>query len=146
MDYSTPSFIFLSQDEDDDLYSDDLRPGAPKGQKAASSVIVCFSTESRKPPKRGDGITGWVGRMGLVDFVNEEKQLSVLNASRFGKNIDALATLENSNQESHLQIPGLLVLGVFFCRFFQLFACSQALFLVDGLRSQLWQRSVRSVE
>ncbi|CAK9054913.1 unnamed protein product [Durusdinium trenchii] len=27
-------------DEDDDLYSDDLRPGAPKGQKAASSAIV----------------------------------------------------------------------------------------------------------
>lgn len=29
-----------AQDEDDDLYSDDLRPGAPKGQKAASSAIV----------------------------------------------------------------------------------------------------------
>eukprot|EP00438_Fugacium_kawagutii_P014007 Skav204082 [mRNA] locus=scaffold3129:269449:275367:+ [translate_table: standard] len=27
-------------DEDDDLYSDELRPGAPKGQKAASSAIV----------------------------------------------------------------------------------------------------------
>ena len=75
--YSTPSFIFLSQDEDDDLYSDDLRPGAPKGQKAASSAIVCFSTESRKPPKRADGIMGRVGRAGLVDCVNEEKQLAV---------------------------------------------------------------------
>ena len=28
------------QDEDDDLYSDDLRPGQAKGAKAASSAIV----------------------------------------------------------------------------------------------------------
>ena len=32
--------VSLVQDEDDDLYSDDLRPGQAKGAKAASSAIV----------------------------------------------------------------------------------------------------------
>ena len=50
-----------------------------------------------------------------VDYLNEEKQLSVFKCLTFWKNIDTLgSTIENSNQESHLQIPGLLVLGGFF--------------------------------
>ncbi len=39
-DVDTSPTSFHREDEDDDLYSDDLRPGAPKGQKAASSAIV----------------------------------------------------------------------------------------------------------
>ena len=32
--------VLSAQDEDDDLYSDELRPGQAKGAKAASSAIV----------------------------------------------------------------------------------------------------------
>lgn len=77
-----PSFIF--QDEDDDLYSDDLRPGAPKGQKAASSAIVCFSTESRKPQ---GGMALWVGWVGwaLLILLMKKKQLAVFKCLTFWK-------------------------------------------------------------
>ena len=63
---------------------------------------------------------GWVGRMGLVDCVNEEENIgSFLMLHVLQKIIDALgATFENSIQESHLQIPGLLGFGEVFFPFF----------------------------